>query len=99
MVPGAAIAGLVAGSCSAAGGSESAVSDHGRRIIASTRVSALNSGSDRSDDGSGLFDDSVVHDIEVTFRQGEYDAMIATFNSSGDKEWLTRLHHHRRRDP
>lgn len=35
-----------------------------------------------------LFDRSFVHDVDVTFDQAEYDAMIATFQETGDKEWI-----------
>lgn len=35
-----------------------------------------------------LFDKSLVHDIEVSFDQAEYDAMIATFRQTGDKDWI-----------
>ena len=54
-----------------------------------TTTADSNSSNERPDDGGELFDSSVVHDIEVTFDQAEYDAMIATFRSSGDKEWIT----------
>jgi spore coat protein CotH len=35
-----------------------------------------------------LFDPSVVHNVEVTFDEGDYDAMIDTFAESGEKEWI-----------
>lgn len=41
------------------------------------------------DPGSGLLDDAVVHDIDIAFDQNAYDAMIETFTSTGDKEWIT----------
>ena len=86
---GAAIAVSLLASCSAAGGSDSAVSDPAvAESSATTSGESSSSGSDRSDDAGDLFDDSVVHDIEVTFDKAEYDAMIATFKSSGDKEWI-----------
>ena len=37
---------------------------------------------------SNLFDGSRVHDISITFDQAAYDAMIATYTSSGKKDWL-----------
>jgi spore coat protein CotH len=40
------------------------------------------------DEVPALFDSSVVHDIEVSFDQADYDAMIATFTDTGDKEWI-----------
>ncbi len=36
-----------------------------------------------------LFDSSVMHTISVDFDQTDYDAMIATFTSTGDKEWIS----------
>lgn len=39
--------------------------------------------------GTGLFDDTVVHDLDIEFDQEAYDAMIDTFTSTGDKEWIT----------
>ncbi|HUV19358.1 MAG TPA: CotH kinase family protein [Ilumatobacteraceae bacterium] len=35
-----------------------------------------------------LFDSSVVHTISVDFDQSDYDAMIETFTTTGDKEWI-----------
>jgi spore coat protein CotH len=35
-----------------------------------------------------LFDSSTVHDIGVTFDTGAYDAMIATFRETGEKDWI-----------
>ncbi|MCC6773125.1 MAG: hypothetical protein IT360_18215, partial [Gemmatimonadaceae bacterium] len=46
------------------------------------------SASANSDAAVELFDDSVVHSIEVKFDQAEYDAMIAEFAESGEKEWI-----------
>jgi spore coat protein CotH len=39
--------------------------------------------------GAGLFDDTVVHDLDIELDQEAYDAMIDTFTSTGDKEWIT----------
>ncbi|MFT6764752.1 MAG: hypothetical protein ACJAXA_003426, partial [Candidatus Aldehydirespiratoraceae bacterium] len=36
-----------------------------------------------------LFDSSVVHTIRVDFDQADYDAMIETFASTGDKDWIS----------
>ena len=36
-----------------------------------------------------LFDSSVVHTISVDFDQADYDSMIDTFTSTGDKEWIS----------
>ncbi len=36
-----------------------------------------------------LFDSSVVHTIDVDFDQADYDAMIETFTTTGDKDWIS----------
>lgn len=36
-----------------------------------------------------LFDSSVVHTISVEFDQTDYDEMIETFTSTGDKAWIS----------
>ena len=41
-----------------------------------------------ADDSVDLFDSSVVHEIEVDFDQDDYDAMIETFTSTGEKDWI-----------
>ena len=90
---GAAIAISLLAACSSGGASESTGSDalsaDSSTATTAAGSSTSNSSSNRSDEGGDLFDNSVVHDIEVTFDQAEYDAMIATFRSSGDKEWIT----------
>lgn len=37
---------------------------------------------------SGLWDSSVVHDIEIEFDQDAYDDMIATYESTEEKDWI-----------
>lgn len=39
-------------------------------------------------DTPAIFDSSAVHAISVTFDQAAYDAMIAAFQETGDKEWI-----------
>ena len=36
-----------------------------------------------------VMDDAAIHDIDVTFDEEDYDAMIATYRSSGEKEWIS----------
>lgn len=36
-----------------------------------------------------VMDDTAVHDIDVAFDEEDYDAMIATYRSSGEKEWIS----------
>ncbi len=39
--------------------------------------------------GSGtLFDDAIVHDMDIVFDEAAYDGMIQTFLSTGDKTWI-----------
>jgi spore coat protein CotH len=38
--------------------------------------------------GIFVFDSTVVHDIDVSFDDGDYDEMIATFADSGEKTWI-----------
>ena len=37
----------------------------------------------------GTLSSSEVHDISVEFDQAEFEAMVETYNSTGDKEWIT----------
>lgn len=39
-------------------------------------------------DNVALYDNSVVHDIAVTFDQAAYDTMVDAYVSSQDKEWI-----------
>lgn len=39
--------------------------------------------------GTGLFDSSTVHTVSIDYAETDYQAMIATFRSTGDKEWMT----------
>ena len=65
--------GLVASSCSYA------TSEAAADIPASVAASATD---------EGVFDASVVHEIEVAFDETAYDAMIEIYSTSGEKEWI-----------
>jgi spore coat protein CotH len=41
-----------------------------------------------TDEEATLFDDSVVHDIDVSYDQADYDAMIDAYVETGEKEWI-----------
>ncbi len=56
-------------------------------LAADTDVSVASSTNETTD--VDLFDSSVVHTISVDFDQAEYDAMIETFTSTGDKDWIS----------
>jgi spore coat protein CotH len=68
--------------CSATGGTG--------ETAASTTATA---GSDISPaaevDSAGLFDSSTVHTVSIQYDEDDYQAMIATFVASGDKEWIS----------
>ena len=65
--------GLVASSCAFAADE----ADAGVSASAATRTTE-----------GGVLDASVVHEVEVTFDEADYDAMIETYSSTGDKEWI-----------
>jgi spore coat protein CotH len=71
------LAGLLATSCGS-DGSDGTGDD--ARSVEKTGETAV--------DSSKVFDDSYVHDISVTFDEADYDAMIETYSSAGDKEWI-----------
>ena len=38
---------------------------------------------------TSFFDDTLVHDISVTFSDEDYQAMLATFTESNDQDWIS----------
>ncbi len=67
----------------------SAVSEPGTDAPESVELaSAVDAGADASD-AAALFDSSVVHDIRIEFDPDEYDAMIVTYETTGEKDWIT----------
>ena len=74
----AAVTVTLLGACSSAGGS--APSSTGTAAaVASTAIGAGN---------VALYDDTVVHDIAVTYDQAAYDEMIKAYGSTQEKEWI-----------
>jgi spore coat protein CotH len=55
---------------------------------ASTSDATVEASTVSTDDEAALFDDSVVHDIEVSYDQADYDAMIDAYVENGEKEWI-----------
>ena len=60
-------------------------------------TAACSSSTDTTDPGStapaptgaaDVFDASVVHEISIAFEQADYDAMIAVYQDTGEKEWM-----------
>jgi spore coat protein CotH len=41
-----------------------------------------------SEAGAVLFDNTTVHQIAISFVQADYDAMVASYTSSGVKDWI-----------
>jgi spore coat protein CotH len=61
--------------------------------VAAFTTAACSSGSNADETGTAesapaLFDSWAVHDIEVTFDEDDYDAMVDTFAETGEKEWI-----------
>lgn len=41
-----------------------------------------------AESGTAIFDSSVLHSLSVVFDQADYEAMIATYEDTGDKAWI-----------
>jgi spore coat protein CotH len=54
---------------------------------ASTSVATVEESTVSTEEAT-LFDDSVVHDIAVSYEQADYDAMIDAYVETGEKEWI-----------
>ncbi|MGC4106215.1 MAG: CotH kinase family protein [Thermomicrobiales bacterium] len=61
-----------------------------QRVLAqsATPESTESSAGTVTTDNGTFFDPSVVHQVTVTIDQDAYDAMIASYSSTGDKEWV-----------
>jgi spore coat protein CotH len=60
-------------------------------VITLAAVSCSSGGDDDADTATtetALFDSLQVHEIEVTYDQDDYDAMVEAYVDSGDKEWI-----------
>ncbi|MFK8025071.1 MAG: CotH kinase family protein [Ilumatobacter sp.] len=55
---------------------------------ASGTATTQSTDSDESANGVALFDSGVVHDIEIEFDDDDYAEMIATYETSGEKDWI-----------
>ncbi len=82
---------LLAGGCGVVGATST--NDQGATISESTdsghteAESAVTTTSTTATAGS-LFDSTVVHDISVDFDQDDYDEMIVTYETTGEKDWI-----------
>ena len=69
---------LALGGCSATG------------ISAASPSSSGSASSDLADSSSTpFFDDSLVHEVSVHFSDEDYQAMLATYAETGDKDWIS----------
>ncbi|GGN19814.1 spore coat protein CotH [Actinoplanes campanulatus] len=60
----------------------------GVAVLAGCGIQSGSSGKAASTAGSGLFDATLVHDIDVMFEQSDYDTVIDAFLKDGDKNWI-----------
>ncbi len=44
-----------------------------------------------SDSASGFLDEFVVHEISIEFQQSDYGAMIETYATTGEKDWIEAI--------
>lgn len=50
---------------------------------------AVTSEGSTAENAIAFFDDSVVHEISVEFSDADYQAMLAAYSDSGDKDWIS----------
>jgi spore coat protein CotH len=86
--------------CSSTSGQAGISTDGSQSATPSTETADSTSSTAPTSDASGeastvstdeqamLFDDSVVHDIEVSYDEADYDAMIDAYVETGEKEWI-----------
>ncbi|HZK05304.1 MAG TPA: hypothetical protein VFC82_05570, partial [Actinomycetaceae bacterium] len=58
-------------------------------VVLAGCTSAISGPATTPSSAEGLFDDAVVHSIDVQVDGAAYDAMIETYTSTGEKEWLS----------
>jgi spore coat protein CotH len=90
----AMIAGVVATtSVAACGATAGTATVAGTETTGANATSPSNSSSGAnsaaSDDAGTLFDSLTVHSIAIDYDQAAYDAMIATYQRTGEKEWIS----------
>jgi len=85
-VAGATALTLVASCSTTAATSTAAIA--GSTTTGSTAAGSTTTGSTTAG-STGLFDSSVVHSLSIEYDEAAYQAMIDTFVTSGDKEWIS----------
>jgi len=78
-----------AASSEAATSEPTATEDAAAALTSASGIDTEQSDSETETADVDLFDSSVVHTISVDFDQADYDSMIDTFTSTGDKEWIS----------
>lgn len=79
-------AALVVAACSSPSESSTSVDEPSASGGASQSNSVASSTAAAANDD--FFDQAVVHSIEVQYDEADYDAMIATYVATGEKEWI-----------
>ncbi|MFJ7751008.1 CotH kinase family protein [Arthrobacter sp. NPDC097144] len=54
-----------------------------------TDAAGVSSADTAASESLPFFDDSTVHDVSVSFSDEEYQAMLAAYSDSGDKDWIS----------
>jgi spore coat protein CotH len=85
IAPMAIAATMLAGAC---GSSATADPDVGVAPAESAVAQATDEAADGTEATTGFFDSSIVHDLELSFDQDDYDEMIETYETSGEKDWI-----------
>jgi spore coat protein CotH len=79
---------IIATGCGSSTTAETTETPVGQSSTSQTTVDAPSLETSSSSTGAELFDSSVVHEITVSFAQEDYDAMIDTYEASGEKDWI-----------
>ncbi|MFW2382956.1 MAG: CotH kinase family protein [Acidimicrobiales bacterium] len=82
---------LVASACSATDSTDDTAAGMSSAAVVSDSTGELALAASAGIDSNStvaLFDSAVVHDIEIEYDQDAYDAMIETYETTGEKDWI-----------
>ena len=79
---------IIATGCGSSATAETTETTVGESLTSQPTVDASSTETSFSTTDAELFDSSVVHQVAVTFAQEDYDAMIQTYQESGEKDWI-----------
>ena len=79
---------IIATGCASSTTAETTETTASRSLPSQTTIGASSLETSSSSTDAELFDSSVVHEITVSFAQEDYDAMIGTYEASGEKDWI-----------